>query len=51
MTLPCCARAAQVHASLAAAEIPLDLFDAIVSADAFERLKPSPGGCPPGSQR
>ncbi|KAL4421480.1 hypothetical protein ABPG75_010771 [Micractinium tetrahymenae] len=32
----------KVHANLAAAEIPLDLFDAIVSADAFERLKPSP---------
>ncbi|GAB4822761.1 hypothetical protein N2152v2_009807 [Parachlorella kessleri] len=32
----------KVHASLRAAEIPLDLFDVIVSADAFERLKPSP---------
>lgn len=32
----------QVHASLRAADIPLDLFDAIVSADAFERLKPAP---------
>lgn len=38
----------QVDANLAAADIPLDLFDTIVSADAFERLKPSPGqplGC------
>lgn len=33
---------AQVHASLRAADIPLDLFDTIVSADAFERLKPAP---------
>lgn len=33
----------QVDANLAAADIPLDLFDAIVSADAFEHLKPSPG--------
>ena len=32
----------QVHASLAAAGIPRELFDAIVSADAFERLKPAP---------
>lgn len=32
----------KVHANLAAADIPLDLFDAIVSADAFERLKPFP---------
>ena len=32
----------KVHANLNAAEIPLDLFDAIVSADAFENLKPSP---------
>jgi hypothetical protein len=33
----------QVDANLAAAEIPLTLFDAVVSADAFENLKPSPG--------
>lgn len=33
----------QVDANLAAADIPQDLFDAIVSADAFEHLKPSPG--------
>ncbi len=32
----------KVHANLGAAEIPLDLFDIVVSADAFERLKPSP---------
>ncbi|KAL4855636.1 Protein SUPPRESSOR OF QUENCHING 1 [Chlorella vulgaris] len=32
----------KVDANLAAADIPLDLFDAIVSADAFEHLKPSP---------
>eukprot|EP00889_Picochlorum_renovo_P000774 jgi/Picre1/27804/NNA_000768.t1 len=32
----------KVHANLNAAEIPLTLFDAIVSADAFENLKPSP---------
>lgn len=32
----------KVHANLSAADIPLDLFDAIVSADAFENLKPSP---------
>ena len=32
----------KVHANLKAAEIPLDLFDTIVSADAFENLKPSP---------
>ena len=32
----------QVHANLGAAGIPLDLFDTIVSADAFEKLKPSP---------
>lgn len=38
---PFCDR--QVDANLAAADIPLDLFDTIVSADAFERLKPSPG--------
>lgn len=44
--LPSTACFVQVHASLAAAEIPLDLFDTIVSADALERLKPSPGGCP-----
>ena len=35
----------QVDANLAAADIPQSLFDAIVSADAFERLKPSPGAC------
>ena len=33
----------QVDANLAAADIPLSLFDAVVSADAFEHLKPSPG--------
>lgn len=32
----------QVEANLSAADIPLSLFDAIVSADAFEHLKPSP---------
>lgn len=32
----------KVHANLKAAEIPLDLFDAVVSADAFENLKPAP---------
>lgn len=32
----------KVHANLSAADIPLDIFDAIVSADAFENLKPSP---------
>lgn len=32
----------KVHANLAAADISLDLFDVIVSADAFERLKPFP---------
>ena len=32
-----------MDANLAAADIPLALFDAIVSADAFENLKPSPG--------
>jgi beta-phosphoglucomutase-like phosphatase (HAD superfamily) len=32
----------KVHANLGAAGIPLDLFDTIVSADAFERLKPFP---------
>ena len=32
----------KVHANLGAADIPLDIFDAIVSADAFERLKPFP---------
>ena len=36
-------RPSQVDANLAAADIPLDLFDTIVSADAFEQLKPSPG--------
>ncbi len=36
----------QVDANLAAANIPLNLFDTIVSADAFERLKPSPGQPP-----
>ena len=35
----------QVDANLAAADIPMTLFDAIVSADAFERLKPAPGAC------
>lgn len=33
----------QVDAQLTAAEIPHELFDAIVSADVFERLKPAPG--------
>ena len=32
----------KVHGNLSAADIPLDVFDAIVSADAFENLKPSP---------
>ncbi|KAM5561005.1 protein SUPPRESSOR OF QUENCHING 1, chloroplastic [Rosa sericea] len=32
----------KVKANLAAANLPLSLFDAIVSADAFENLKPSP---------
>lgn len=32
----------KVHANLSAADIPLSMFDAIVSADAFENLKPSP---------
>jgi beta-phosphoglucomutase-like phosphatase (HAD superfamily) len=32
----------KVHANLSAADIPLDLFDTIVSADAFENLKPFP---------
>ncbi|KAM7272381.1 hypothetical protein ACFE04_027044 [Oxalis oulophora] len=32
----------KVDANLAAAGLPLSLFDAIVSADAFENLKPSP---------
>lgn len=32
----------KVHANLQAADIPLDLFDTVVSADAFERLKPFP---------
>ena len=32
----------KVHANLRAANIPLDIFDTIVSADAFERLKPFP---------
>lgn len=32
----------KVHANLGAADIPLDLFDTVVSADAFERLKPFP---------
>lgn len=32
----------KVHANLRAADIPLDLFDTVVSADAFERLKPFP---------
>lgn len=33
----------KIDASLAAAEIPQTLFGTIVSADAFERLKPAPG--------
>lgn len=32
----------KVDANLAAAALPLSLFDAIVSADAFENLKPAP---------
>ncbi|KAK2419036.1 bifunctional riboflavin kinase/FMN phosphatase [Trifolium repens] len=32
----------KVDANLAAAGLPLSMFDAIVSADAFENLKPSP---------
>ncbi|CAO2837602.1 unnamed protein product [Amaranthus hypochondriacus] len=32
----------KVDANLAAAGLPLELFDAIVSADAFENLKPAP---------
>ncbi|CAM8917988.1 unnamed protein product [Rhodiola kirilowii] len=32
----------KVDANLAAASLPLSLFDAIVSADAFENLKPAP---------
>jgi HAD superfamily hydrolase (TIGR01509 family) len=32
----------KVHANLAAADIPLSMFDAVVSADAFENLKPAP---------
>ena len=32
----------KVHANLKAAEIPLGLFDAVVSADAFANLKPAP---------
>jgi beta-phosphoglucomutase-like phosphatase (HAD superfamily) len=32
----------KVHANLSAADIPLNLFDTIVSADAFENLKPFP---------
>ena len=32
----------KVDANLAAAEIPQTLFDAVVTADAFERLKPFP---------
>ncbi|KAH9604992.1 hypothetical protein KSS87_017906 [Heliosperma pusillum] len=32
----------KVDANLAAAGLPLQLFDAIVSADAFEKLKPAP---------
>jgi beta-phosphoglucomutase-like phosphatase (HAD superfamily) len=48
----------KVRANLAAAGIPLALFDAVVSADAFERLKPFPDiflaaaaqvGAPPGA--
>jgi hypothetical protein len=42
-SLHLCCSGCQVDANLAAADIPLDLFDAIVSADAFEHLKPSPG--------
>ncbi|XP_074264244.1 protein SUPPRESSOR OF QUENCHING 1, chloroplastic [Silene latifolia] len=32
----------KVDANLAAAGLPVELFDAIVSADAFEKLKPAP---------
>ncbi|EPS73091.1 hypothetical protein M569_01658, partial [Genlisea aurea] len=32
----------KVNANLAAAGLPLSLFDAVVSADAFENLKPAP---------
>ncbi|KAL5565895.1 hypothetical protein UlMin_029059 [Ulmus minor] len=32
----------KVDANLAAADLPLSMFDAIVSADAFEKLKPAP---------
>ncbi|CAN1356753.1 Protein SUPPRESSOR OF QUENCHING 1, chloroplastic [Linum perenne] len=32
----------KVNANLAAAALPLSMFDAIVSADAFENLKPAP---------
>lgn len=32
----------KVDANLAAAGLPIELFDAIVSADAFEKLKPAP---------
>ncbi|BBH06476.1 haloacid dehalogenase-like hydrolase family protein [Prunus dulcis] len=32
----------KVNANLAAANLPLSMFDAIVSADAFEKLKPAP---------
>ncbi|KAF3453098.1 hypothetical protein FNV43_RR03532 [Rhamnella rubrinervis] len=32
----------KVDANLAAAALPLSMFDAIVSADAFEKLKPAP---------
>lgn len=32
-----------MDAQLSAANIPHELFDAIVSADVFERLKPAPG--------
>lgn len=38
---------AQVDAQLTAANIPHELFDAIVSADVFERLKPAPGAAAP----
>ena len=32
----------KVKANLKAADLPQDLFDLLVSADAFERLKPAP---------
>lgn len=41
-------RDCQVDAQLMASDIPQSLFDAVVSADAFENLKPSPGVCTTG---